>query len=188
MLDRHLNSQFPSAGIIPRCCCAGSASGGIRAAADVIEAAQSHALSYLTFVAALIASLIASAAAENTVIDDATIQCKYTFSRLNSSARRSRRRRVLLEYLLFLQQFCNSLRNSLMRRRRCRGVACACGSDNAPLGHQGGGMKVDRVPGEVACFGSPQAVPEGYQDHSGVAVAVAITFGGLDQLLDLGLG
>jgi len=49
-------------------------------------------------------------------------------------------------------------------------------------------MKVDRVPGEVACFGSPQAVPEGYQDHSGVAVAVAITFGGLDQLLDLGLG
>ena len=51
---------------------------GIRTAADVIEAGQSH-MRYLTFVAALIASLIASAAAEDTVIDDATIQYEYTF-------------------------------------------------------------------------------------------------------------
>jgi hypothetical protein len=31
-------------------------------------------------------------------------------------------------------------------------------------------------------------MPVGDQDHGGVPVAVAITFRGLDQLLDLGLG
>jgi hypothetical protein len=40
---------------------------------------------YLTFVAALIASLIASAAAEDTVIDDATIQYEYTFQTIKSA-------------------------------------------------------------------------------------------------------
>ena len=39
---------------------------------------------YFTFVAALIASLIVSAAAEDTVIDDATIQYKYTFQTIKS--------------------------------------------------------------------------------------------------------
>jgi hypothetical protein len=35
---------------------------------------------------------------------------------IDTAARRSRRRRVLLEYLLFLQQFCDRRSDSLMRR------------------------------------------------------------------------
>jgi hypothetical protein len=49
-------------------------------------------------------------------------------------------------------------------------------------------MEIDRVPGEFAYLGSPQTMPGRNKDHSGVAVAVAITFGSRDQLLDLGLG
>jgi hypothetical protein len=50
------------------------------------------------------------------------------------------------------------------------------------------GMEVDRVPSEFAYLGSPEAMPVGDEDHGGVPVAVAITFRGLDQPLDLGLG
>ncbi len=50
------------------------------------------------------------------------------------------------------------------------------------------GIEVDCVPGEFTYLGSPEAVAVGDQDHGRVPVAVAITFGGLDQLLDLGLG
>jgi hypothetical protein len=49
-------------------------------------------------------------------------------------------------------------------------------------------MEVDGVPSEFAYLGGSQAVPEGNQDHAGVPMAVAVTFGGVDQLLDLGLG
>jgi hypothetical protein len=49
-------------------------------------------------------------------------------------------------------------------------------------------MEVDRVPSKFAYFGRTEAVPVGDEDHGGIAVAVAITFGGFDQLLDLGLG
>ena len=37
---------------------------------------------------------------------------------IDTAARRSRRRRVLLEHLVFLQQFCDRRSDSLMRRRR----------------------------------------------------------------------
>ena len=50
------------------------------------------------------------------------------------------------------------------------------------------GMEVDRVPSEFAYLGSPEAMPVGDEDLGGVPVAVAITFRGLDQLFDLGLG
>ena len=49
-------------------------------------------------------------------------------------------------------------------------------------------MKMHLVPAQVAQLRRPQAVPVGDQDHGGVAVAVAVGLGGLDQLLDLGLG
>ena len=48
--------------------------------------------------------------------------------------------------------------------------------------------EVDCVPTEVANLGSPEAMPVGEQDHGGVAVAVAVAFGRLDQRLDLSLG
>ena len=41
---------------------------------------------------------------------------------------------------------------------------------------------------EVADLGRPQPVPEGQQDHGGVAVAVPFAPGGLDQRLDLADG
>src|SRR5580704_7602608 len=42
---------------------------------------------------------------------------------IDTAARRSRRRRVLLEHLVFLQQFCDRRSNSLMRRRRRVAIA-----------------------------------------------------------------
>ena len=43
-------------------------------------------------------------------------------------------------------------------------------------------------PSEFAYLGSAKAVPIGDEDHGGISLAVAITFRGLDQLLDLNLG
>ena len=51
-----------------------------------------------------------------------------------------------------------------------------------------GSMEIDRVPSEFAYLGSPEAMPVGDEDHGGVPVAIAIGLGGIDQLLDLGLG
>ena len=48
--------------------------------------------------------------------------------------------------------------------------------------------EVDRIPGQLAQLGSPQTMPIGDQDHGRATMTVAITFGGLDQPLDLGLG
>ena len=42
---------------------------------------------------------------------------------IDTAARRSRRRRVLLEHLVFLQQFCDRRSDSLMRRRRHVAIA-----------------------------------------------------------------
>ena len=55
--------------------------------------------------------------------------------------------------------------------------------DAADVKHGTG--KVDLVPAQVTHLGSPQAVPEGEQDHGGVAVTVAVAPGSLDQRLDL---
>jgi len=51
-----------------------------------------------------------------------------------------------------------------------------------------GGPEVDSVPGQIAQLGSPQGMPIGHDDHRRVAVAVAIGFSRLDQLLDLAFG
>ena len=57
-----------------------------------------------------------------------------------------------------------------------------------PADVQGGRGELDLVPAQVHQFGSAQAVPVGHQDHGGVAVAPAVSLGGLHQPLDLGLG
>jgi hypothetical protein len=47
-------------------------------------------------------------------------------------------------------------------------------------------VEVDLVPAQIADLGRPEAMPEGDQDHGGVAVTVPVALGGLDQTFDLG--
>jgi hypothetical protein len=51
-----------------------------------------------------------------------------------------------------------------------------------------GGLELHRRPLQAAEFGYPQAMPEADQDHGGVALAIAVAPGDLDQALDLMLG
>jgi hypothetical protein len=46
-------------------------------------------------------------------------------------------------------------------------------------------FEIDLIPTKVADLGRPQPVPEGEQDHGGVAVTVPVALGRLDQLPDL---
>jgi hypothetical protein len=46
-------------------------------------------------------------------------------------------------------------------------------------------IEFDLVPAQVADLSSPESVPEGEQDHCGIAVTVAVGLGGLDQGFDL---
>jgi hypothetical protein len=54
-----------------------------------------------------------------------------------------------------------------------------------PTDVQGGCFKVDLLPPKVHDFGRPKAVPIGHEYHQGIAVAVAVGAGGLDQLFPL---
>ena len=58
--------------------------------------------------------------------------------------------------------------------------------DPADVQHRAG--EVDLVPAQVADLGRAQSMPEGQQDHGGVAVAVPVAPGGFDQRLDLADG
>jgi hypothetical protein len=49
-------------------------------------------------------------------------------------------------------------------------------------------IEVDLLPFEVGHLGGAEAVPVGQQHHECIAGAVAVVTGGLDQLLDLGVG
>jgi hypothetical protein len=42
-------------------------------------------------------------------------------------------------------------------------------------------VEIDLVPTQVADLGGPKAMPEGDQDHGGVALTVAVALGGIDQ-------
>jgi hypothetical protein len=53
-----------------------------------------------------------------------------------------------------------------------------------PADVQHGAGEVDLVPAQVADLGRPEAMPEGEQDHGGVAVTVAVALGRLDQRRD----
>src|SRR5262249_12384778 len=53
---------------------------------------------------------------------------------------------------------------------------------------QDGVFEVDLLPAQVHQLGGPQTMPEGQQDHGGVAMAPAVVSGGLNQPLDLALG
>jgi hypothetical protein len=64
-------------------------------------------------------------------------------------------------------------------RMRARGAVL----DPADVEH--GAVEVDLVPTEVADLGRPQAVPAGQQDHGGIAMALPVALGRLDQLPDL---
>ena len=57
-----------------------------------------------------------------------------------------------------------------------------------PADMQGRGVEVDLIRAKVGEFRHTQAVPEGHQDHGGVAMSPAVFPGGLDQPFDLGLG
>ena len=57
-----------------------------------------------------------------------------------------------------------------------------------PADVQRGAVEVDLIPAQVHQLAHPQAMAIGDQDHGGIAVAPAVALGGLDQLLDLGLG
>ena len=76
-----------------------------------------------------------------------------------------------------------SARNSSPRMGWVLGVPCL-----DPADVQGGRVELDLIPAQVHQLGRPQAMPVGHQDHGGVAVAIAVVFGGLHQPLDLGLG
>jgi hypothetical protein len=57
-----------------------------------------------------------------------------------------------------------------------------------PTDRQGGVVEVDLVPSQVHQLTDPKAVAVGHKDHGGVAVAVPVALGCVDQLLDLGPG
>src|SRR5262249_24068889 len=57
-----------------------------------------------------------------------------------------------------------------------------------PADVQHGVFEVDLLPAQVHQLGGPQTMPEGQQDHGGVAMAPAVVPGSLNQPLDLALG
>ncbi len=57
-----------------------------------------------------------------------------------------------------------------------------------PPNVQGGRFEIDLIPPQIDQLGRSQAMPVGDKDHRGVAVAMAIAPGSLDQPLDLVLG
>ena len=57
----------------------------------------------------------------------------------------------------------------------------AGGSILDPADVEDGGAELDLIPAQVAQFGRSQPVPEGDQDHGGVAVPVPVCLGGRDQ-------
>ena len=57
-----------------------------------------------------------------------------------------------------------------------------------PHMQRGRPAELDLRPFQIGNLDSPQAMPEGDQDQRGVPVTVAAIAGGLDQLLDFGLG
>lgn len=57
-----------------------------------------------------------------------------------------------------------------------------------PADVQGCPAELDLIPAQIRQLRGSQAMPEGHQDHGGVAVTPAVFSGGLHQPLDLGFG
>src|SRR4029077_21259875 len=54
-----------------------------------------------------------------------------------------------------------------------------------PSDVQGGCFEIDLVPAQVNDFSWPQPVPKGQEHHESIAMTIAVSFGRLDQPLDL---
>jgi hypothetical protein len=78
----------------------------------------------------------------------------------------------------------NPQRPEFIAKQWMRGGCSALGSAQMQVA----GLELNIAPLKLAQLRGPQAVPEGDQDHGGIAVPMAIALSGGNQLLNLALG